>query len=243
MRPEFIRIEAIRRTAGRAHDANVDARHADRGRAPRRDDAVPRAPRRRPEPHRRRPTPEAPALAVGDAVRCRGAAHDVLVFPADDAAVRRAATSRRRRSDPRTIRSARTAHGTPPPRGDHDEPSPATRPHPRLDHGRGDLRRAPPRRCIAAAAAAGAAACSPLHPAAAARQPQATGGDLEDSLSIYTWGDYDAPDVLEAFTADSAPTSRSTPSARTRSSSPSSSPRRAPPATTSSCRPASSSRR
>ena len=28
---------------------------------------------------------------------------------------------------------------------------------------------------------------------------------LEDSLSIYTWGDYDAPDVLEGFTAEPRP--------------------------------------
>lgn len=29
---------------------------------------------------------------------------------------------------------------------------------------------------------------------------QATGGTLEDSLSIYSWGEYDAPEVVEAFT-------------------------------------------
>lgn len=29
---------------------------------------------------------------------------------------------------------------------------------------------------------------------------EASGGDLEDTLSIYTWGDYDAPEVLDAFT-------------------------------------------
>jgi spermidine/putrescine transport system substrate-binding protein len=64
------------------------------------------------------------------------------------------------------------------------------------------------RRFLAAAAAAGAtsllAACTPG--GASATAPQATGGELEDSLSIYTWGDYDAPDVLESFTAEFGPT-------------------------------------
>ncbi len=63
------------------------------------------------------------------------------------------------------------------------------------------------RRFLAAAAAAGAtsllAACSTGGGTSSA--PQATGGELEDSLSIYTWGDYDAPDVLEAFTAELGP--------------------------------------
>jgi spermidine/putrescine transport system substrate-binding protein len=35
--------------------------------------------------------------------------------------------------------------------------------------------------------------------------PLATGGPLENALSIYTWGDYDAPEVLEGFTADLGP--------------------------------------
>lgn len=34
---------------------------------------------------------------------------------------------------------------------------------------------------------------------------EATGGALEDSLSIYTWGDYDAPEALDAFTSDLGP--------------------------------------
>lgn len=63
------------------------------------------------------------------------------------------------------------------------------------------------RRFLSFAAAASAtgllAACSPA--GAAATAPQATGGALEDALSIYTWGDYDAPEVLEAFTADLGP--------------------------------------
>jgi len=35
--------------------------------------------------------------------------------------------------------------------------------------------------------------------------PEATGGDLEDQLSIYSWGDYDAPEILEAFTSEFGP--------------------------------------
>lgn len=35
--------------------------------------------------------------------------------------------------------------------------------------------------------------------------PVATGGKLEDSLSIYSWGDYDAPEVLAAFTSEQGP--------------------------------------
>lgn len=46
------------------------------------------------------------------------------------------------------------------------------------------------------------AACSP----AAQSGVQASGGPLEDGLTIYTWGDYDAPEVLEAFTTDFGPT-------------------------------------
>ncbi|KZE88788.1 Spermidine-binding periplasmic protein SpuE [Agromyces sp. NDB4Y10] len=64
------------------------------------------------------------------------------------------------------------------------------------------------RRFLSFAAAAGAtgllAACSPGGQSSNA--PQATGGELENSLSIYTWGDYDAPEVLEAFTAELGPT-------------------------------------
>ncbi|WP_417563837.1 polyamine ABC transporter substrate-binding protein [Microbacterium sp.] len=35
--------------------------------------------------------------------------------------------------------------------------------------------------------------------------PQATGGKLEGSLSMYSWGDYDAPEVLSAFTKQLGP--------------------------------------
>ncbi|WP_423494122.1 spermidine/putrescine ABC transporter substrate-binding protein [Microbacterium esteraromaticum] len=55
---------------------------------------------------------------------------------------------------------------------------------------------------IAAVAAVGAAgvltACSPGGSSAPA--PGATGGAVEDQLSIYSWGEYDSPDVVEAFT-------------------------------------------
>lgn len=60
---------------------------------------------------------------------------------------------------------------------------------------------------LSAAVAAGAtgvlAACSPG--GGAQNAPVATGGPLESKLSIYTWGDYDAPDVLEAFTKELGP--------------------------------------
>lgn len=36
--------------------------------------------------------------------------------------------------------------------------------------------------------------------------PEASGGPLEDGLSIYTWGDYDAPEVLDDFTSEQGPT-------------------------------------
>lgn len=47
------------------------------------------------------------------------------------------------------------------------------------------------------------AACTPEGGSAPGTAP--TGGALEDTLSIYTWGDYDAPEVLESFTADEGP--------------------------------------
>ena len=34
---------------------------------------------------------------------------------------------------------------------------------------------------------------------------RATGGDLEGQVSIYTWGEYDSPDVLESFTSELGP--------------------------------------
>ncbi|WP_137844080.1 spermidine/putrescine ABC transporter substrate-binding protein [Microbacterium sp. 2FI] len=63
------------------------------------------------------------------------------------------------------------------------------------------------RRFLSFAAIAGGAtvlaACSPGGGAAPA--PQATGGTLEDALSVYTWGDYDSPDVVASFTAELGP--------------------------------------
>ncbi|MBN9613682.1 MAG: spermidine/putrescine ABC transporter substrate-binding protein, partial [Actinobacteria bacterium] len=50
-------------------------------------------------------------------------------------------------------------------------------------------------------------ACSPGGKAGpkAGTGPTATGGPLEDKLSIYSWGDYDAPEVLDAFTKEKGP--------------------------------------
>jgi spermidine/putrescine transport system substrate-binding protein len=56
---------------------------------------------------------------------------------------------------------------------------------------------------VAAGAAAALAACSTPGSGSA---PQASGGPLEKKLSIYTWGEYDAPSVLEAFTSELGPT-------------------------------------
>jgi spermidine/putrescine transport system substrate-binding protein len=64
------------------------------------------------------------------------------------------------------------------------------------------------RRFLSFAAATGTvgvlAACTPGGQTGSA--PQATGGTIEDSLSIYTWGDYDAPEVIEGFTSEFGPT-------------------------------------
>ncbi|MHC2998614.1 polyamine ABC transporter substrate-binding protein [Microbacterium sp. HJ5] len=54
-----------------------------------------------------------------------------------------------------------------------------------------------------AGGAAALAACSPG--GGGSPQPQATGGGLEDSLSVYTWGDYDSPDVVSGFTSELGP--------------------------------------
>ncbi|MET0734327.1 MAG: extracellular solute-binding protein [Microbacterium sp.] len=60
------------------------------------------------------------------------------------------------------------------------------------------------RRFLGLAAIAGGtaflAACAPG--GSGSPQPQATGGDLEDSVSVYTWGEYDSPDVVAAFTEE-----------------------------------------
>lgn len=63
------------------------------------------------------------------------------------------------------------------------------------------------RRFLGLAALAGGsavlAACAPGGGAAPA--PAATGGPLEKSVSVYTWGDYDSPDVVANFTAELGP--------------------------------------
>ena len=63
------------------------------------------------------------------------------------------------------------------------------------------------RRFLGVAAIAGGtaflAACAPGGGGSPA--PQATGGDLESSVSVYTWGDYDSPEVVSAFTTELGP--------------------------------------
>jgi len=63
------------------------------------------------------------------------------------------------------------------------------------------------RRFLSLAALAGGtavlAACAPG--GSSSPSTQATGGPLENSLSVFTWGDYDAPEVVEGFTADLGP--------------------------------------
>ncbi len=54
---------------------------------------------------------------------------------------------------------------------------------------------------VALGAAGLLTACTPS--GQKAPSAQATGGAVEDSLSIYSWGEYDAPEVIEAFTSDS----------------------------------------
>lgn len=54
-----------------------------------------------------------------------------------------------------------------------------------------------------AGSAAALAACAPG--GGGAPKPQATGGTLEDSLSVYTWGDYDSPDVVSSFQSELGP--------------------------------------
>ena len=54
-----------------------------------------------------------------------------------------------------------------------------------------------------AGSAAALAACAPG--GGSAPKPQASGGDLEDSVSVYTWGDYDSPDVISSFTSELGP--------------------------------------
>lgn len=66
------------------------------------------------------------------------------------------------------------------------------------------------RRLLGLAAIGGAtaflAACAPGGGSGSQPSAQATGGDLESSLSVYTWGDYDSPDVVSGFTSSLGPT-------------------------------------
>ncbi|MCT9821283.1 spermidine/putrescine ABC transporter substrate-binding protein [Microbacterium sp. W1N] len=63
------------------------------------------------------------------------------------------------------------------------------------------------RRFLSFAAAAGGAAllaaCTPA--GGSSPSTQATGGALESGLSVYTWGDYDSPDVVANFTSELGP--------------------------------------
>ncbi|MFI8634012.1 spermidine/putrescine ABC transporter substrate-binding protein [Microbacterium sp. NPDC077663] len=54
-------------------------------------------------------------------------------------------------------------------------------------------------------AAALLAACAPGGGSSTGPQAQASGGALEDALSVYTWGDYDSPDVVSGFTSSLGP--------------------------------------
>ncbi len=63
------------------------------------------------------------------------------------------------------------------------------------------------RRFLSVAAIAGSAAalaaCAPS--GNGSPKPQATGGTLEDDVSVYTWGDYDSPEVVSGFTSELGP--------------------------------------
>lgn len=56
-----------------------------------------------------------------------------------------------------------------------------------------------------ALAAGGAVLLSACAPGQSATAVHAQGGPLEDRLSIYSWGDYDAAEVLQRFTAENGP--------------------------------------
>lgn len=58
----------------------------------------------------------------------------------------------------------------------------------------------------AGAIAGGGVLLTACSPGGATSSPAATGGDLEDKLVIYTWGDYDNPQVIEDFTDELGPT-------------------------------------
>lgn len=65
------------------------------------------------------------------------------------------------------------------------------------------------RRFLSLAAMAGGtallAACAPGGGTATGPTSQASGGALENALSVYTWGDYDSPDVVSSFTSERGP--------------------------------------
>ncbi|MGV8885017.1 MAG: polyamine ABC transporter substrate-binding protein [Microbacteriaceae bacterium] len=57
---------------------------------------------------------------------------------------------------------------------------------------------------VAAGATAALVACTPA--GSGAPTANATGGPLESKLSIFSWGDYDEPEVLTGFTKEAGPT-------------------------------------
>ena len=210
VRPEFVEIV---RSSAAERDANQRVQRPHHRRlAPRRDDAVPRAARRATRASScaaRRRMPR--ALAVGDDGRGARGGRRRAGVPAPTtppsaggyvAAPRRALIRRTTEHDlttPRRTRCTESRH--PRPQYLAMSTSAAAVSGKRAARVDGFLGL---RRSRRGGGTAFLAACSPGGGASPA--PQATGGTLESSLSIYTWGDYDAPDVLEGFTASLGPT-------------------------------------
>ena len=161
-----------------------------------------------PEHHRAAPTPDAPALASATRV-VHLDADDVLLFPADEAALRRLREPRPTTSPadrPTTEGDRMTDRRRP----STDDGRSAAPPHPRG---------ATPRHSVASSRAAASsasrcgrrarrslAACAPA--GGGAHRPGATGGALEDKLLDLHLGRLRRPDVLDAFTAELGPNDR-----------------------------------
>jgi spermidine/putrescine transport system substrate-binding protein len=58
---------------------------------------------------------------------------------------------------------------------------------------------------VAAAGGALLSACGSSGTGKSSTAAAATGGPLEDTVSMYSWGEYDAPEVLDAFTREKGP--------------------------------------
>src|SRR5690606_26949716 len=200
---------ALRRPSERQRQHRLRRRH--RRLAPRRDAAVPRATRR---PHRRAVTPPHPGCAHP---RRGGSRLGQL------ARRRRAGLPRRGHRRPQRLRAAADRRNPPGPRT-RDRGSRRGRRRTLTERtttmtANNDVRiltsrAAAPlvrrelsrRGFLAVAGGVGTtmmlAACTTPGGSPA---PVATGGELENALSIYTWGDYDDPGVLENFTAELGP--------------------------------------